>query len=269
MTLKAAVIGGTGVYDPRLIENTEKKEVTTPFGKVSFLKGEYLNNEVYFLPRHGKGHSVPPHKINYRANIWALKEEGVSRIIATAAVGSLNQDMLPGSAVIIDQFIDFTKQRPLTFFDEECEEGVVHTDFSQPYCPQLKDIILKAGKDLPVKIIDYGTYVCTEGPRFESSAEIKMFKILGGDLVGMTNVPEVVLARELGMCYSTITYVTNFAAGISLNPLSHEEVLGMMDENIEIIRKLIMNSVELIPNDKTCKCMETPGRMQIEKYKNK
>lgn len=266
MSLKIAVIGGTGVYDPRLLENVGEKQVSTPFGKVSFIKGEYGGKKVYFLPRHGKGHSVPPHKINYRANIWALKEEAVSRIIATAAVGSLNKDMPPGSTVIIDQFIDFTKQRPLTFFEDESDQGVVHTDFSQPYCPELKDIILRAGGNLPVKLIDYGTYVCTEGPRFETPAEIKMFKVWGGDLVGMTNVPEVVLARELGMCYSTITYVTNYAAGISLNPLSHEEVLKMMSKNIKITRGLIMNSVALIPEGKTCHCSETPGRMQVNKY---
>ncbi|PKM82806.1 MAG: S-methyl-5'-thioadenosine phosphorylase [Firmicutes bacterium HGW-Firmicutes-13] len=267
MSFKVAVIGGTGVYDPYLIENTVEKEVITPFGEVSFLKGEYVNREVYFLPRHGKGHSVPPHKINYRANIWALKEEGVSRIISTAAVGSLNQEIEPGSAVLIDQFIDFTRQRPLTFFEGENDEGVVHTDFTLPYCPQLKDIILEAGADTPVKLIDYGTYVCTEGPRFETPAEIKMFKVLGGDVVGMTNVPEVVLAREIGMCYSTITYVTNYAAGISKNILSHEEVLEMMSENIEIIRKLIMSSIALIPDEKTCNCNETPGRMQVEKHR--
>ncbi len=261
---KIAVIGGTGVYDTEILEDVQEKEVKTPFGEVTFILGSYKGKEVYFMARHGRGHSVPPHKINYRANIWALKEVGVDRIISTAAVGSINKEMNPGSLVLIDQFIDFTKQRPLTFFEGK-EGEVVHTDFTEPYCPQLKETIMKAGEGLTYKIFDYGTYVCCEGPRFETPAEIKMFDTWGGDVAGMTNVPEVVLARELGICYATITFVTNYAAGISRDILTHEEVLEMMGENIKNIRKLIMDSINSLPPEINCTCQDTPGRVIVDK----
>jgi len=164
---KIAVIGGTGVYDPEILEDVQEKEIKTPFGDVTFILGSYKGKEVYFMSRHGKGHSLPPHKINYRANIWALKEMEVDRIISTAAVGSINKEMAPGSLVLIDQFIDFTKQRPLTFFEGK-EGEVVHTDFTEPYCPQLRETIMKVVEGFPYKIFDYGTYVCCEGPRFET-----------------------------------------------------------------------------------------------------
>ncbi|RQD77296.1 MAG: S-methyl-5'-thioadenosine phosphorylase, partial [Candidatus Syntrophonatronum acetioxidans] len=232
---RIAVIGGTGVYDPEILENVQEEEVKTPYGGVNLFLGSYKGKEVYFMARHGRGHSVPPHKINYRANIWALKEVGVSRIISTAAVGSINKEMPPGSLVLIDQFIDFTKQRALSFFEGE-EGEVIHTDFTEPYCPQLREVIKKAGEGFDYKIFDYGTYVCCEGPRFETPAEIKMFEAWGGDVAGMTNVPEVVLAREIGLCYTTISLVANYAAGISKNILSHEEVLEMMGKNIDGLR---------------------------------
>lgn len=262
--LKIAVIGGTGVYNPEVMQDAQEKKVSTPYGNVSFLHGQYKDKEVYFLARHGSKHSLPPHKINYRANIWALKGEGIEKIISTAAVGSMNIDMKPGSVVLIDQFIDFTRQRPITFFDGEHNE-VVHTDFTEPYCPQLKEIIAEAGKNYKFDITNKGTYVCSEGPRFETSAEIKMFRSLGADLAGMTNVPEVVLARELGFCYATICFVTNYAAGISEDILTHEEVLEMMGNNIADIRSLIMDAVVLIQGKTTCHCQNKPGRIIVDK----
>ena len=262
--MKIGIIGGTGVYSPEVMGSVVEKEVNTPFGNISLIKAQHENKEIYFLARHGAKHSVPPHKINYRANIWAFKEEGVEKVISTAAVGSMNNDMEPGSVVLIDQFVDFTKQRPLTFFDGEHKE-VVHTDFTEPYCPQLKKYLEKAGKNYNFKILNKGNYVCSEGPRFETSAEIKMFRALGGDVAGMTNVPEVVLARELGICYATVCFVTNYAAGISEDILTHDEVLEMMDNHIGDIRRLIMEAVSLLPEETTCKCQNTPGKVIVDK----
>jgi len=253
MTVKIAVIGGTGVYDPQMLKNLTKEKVASPYGEIEVTIGELAGKKVAFLPRHGSGHTVPPHLINYRANIWGLKMLGVKQIIATTAVGSLNLDMKGGDFVLIDQFLDFTKNRVYTFYDGG-ERGVVHTDVTEPYCPELRKIIYQAGKDLGYNIHPAGTYVCTEGPRFETAAEIKMFAKLGGDLVGMTSVPEVVLAREAEICYASISLVTNFAAGISPNPLTHEEVVEMMGLKSEQLKNLIAKTIEHLDPDRDCWC---------------
>jgi 5'-methylthioadenosine phosphorylase len=252
MTVKLAVIGGTGVYDPKILDNIELKNIDTPYGQVAVKIGEYKSKKVAFLPRHGEGHTIPPHQINYRANIAALKALGVEKIIATAAVGSLNEAMGPGSLVLFDQFIDFTKSRVGTFF--EGEKGVLHVDFTDPYCSEVRQVVKQAAEVLNLPVILGGTYVCTEGPRFETPAEIKMFKIWGGDLVGMTSVPEVVLAKEAAMCYASVAMVTNFAAGISPNNLTHGEVVECMTENSENIKKLIMQTIEIMTDDRDCLC---------------
>ncbi len=253
MEITMAIIGGTGVYDPYMLVNVREIKVETPYGMITPVVGEFNGQEVAFLPRHGVGHSVPPHRVNYRANIWGLRSLGVKRIISTTAVGSLNREMAPGDVVVIDQFLDFTKDRPHTFF-EGGEFGVVHVDYTEPYCPEVRGVILQSAAKLGLKAHPRGVYVCTEGPRFETSAEIKMFSKLGGDLVGMTNVPEVVLAREAGICYVTISMVTNFAAGIAEGPLTHEEVVQIMAENTEKLKKLIISSLKLMPKDCGCDC---------------
>ncbi|NLJ99916.1 MAG: S-methyl-5'-thioinosine phosphorylase, partial [Clostridia bacterium] len=214
---------------------------------------EMGGRRIAFLTRHGGEHTVPPHLVNYRANITALKEVGVKKIIATAAVGSLNTDMKPGDLVILDQFIDFTKGRPLTFF-EGGSRGVVHTDMTTPYCPELSRQLKKYGEMPGVKVHPQGVYICTEGPRFETPAEIKMYGMLGGDLVGMTNVPEVVLAREKGICYAATAIVTNFAAGISPTPLSHQEVVEAMETSVAHVRDLLKSSISGLPRDYECPC---------------
>jgi len=262
MAVRLAIIGGTGVYDPRILSNIREEKVTTPYGEIRVTIGTYEGEEVAFLPRHGKNHSVPPHLINYRANIAGLKKLGVERVIATTAVGSLNPNMKPGDFVLVDQFLDFTKGRPSTFF-EGGSEGVVHTDFTEPYCPELRSILLKAAQGLNLTVHNGGCYVCTEGPRFETPAEIRMFAKLGGDLVGMTNVPEVVLAREAGLCYATVSMVTNFAAGISNTPLTHEEVLQMMAANAENLKRLVMATLPAIPRERHCTCGNTPGALKV------
>lgn len=236
------LIGGSGVYDPEILSDVRKVQVPTPFGDVNVDIGRHGSLEVVFLQRHGTGHKIPPHRINYRANIWALWKIGVAKIISTSAVGSLNQSMPPGTIVMVDQFIDFTKGRETTFFDGG-EFGLAHVDFSEPYCPGLRAIIQDAATAEGIECLNGGCYICVDGPRYETPAEIRAFRSLGADLVGMTNVPEVVLARELGLCYATICMVTNWAAGISQNKLSHEEVLSMMKANSVKLKSLLMRAL--------------------------
>lgn len=253
MEPKIAVIGGTGVYDPRMLSDVREEVIENRYGKAKVMFGTYRGTKMVFLARHGVTHSVPPHLVNYRANIWALKEMGVERVLATAAVGSLNETMEPGHFVLVDQFLDFTKNRAGTFYDGG-EQGVIHTDMTNPYCPHLRSLLAEAAQSLNITVHKTGTYVTTEGPRFETPAEIRMYRLLGGDLVGMTSVPEVVLAREAGLCYATIAMVTNFAAGISPRELSHQEVLDVMAANGEKLGNLLMQAVEMLPAGRDCSC---------------
>jgi 5'-methylthioadenosine phosphorylase len=197
----------------------------------------------------------------------ALHMLGVQNIMATAAVGSLHFDFKPGGYVLADQFLDFTRTRQGTFY-EGGEKGVVHCDMTVPYCPRLRQALVRSGCDQGIKMQNGGVYVCTEGPRFETAAEIAMFKQLGGHLIGMTSVPEVCLARELGMCYANISIVTNFAAGIAPGVLTHSEVLDMMQQNIKGVKDILMGSIKYIPDyegENSCDCrkiLNEPGVMK-------
>ena len=170
--INIAIIGGTGVYDPSILKNVYEDKMMTPYGEVTYKAGEYASKKVAFIPRHGSNHSIPPHLINYRANIWAIKKMGVTDIIATTAVGSLNEQMKPGDFVLVDQFLDFTKNRISTFY-EGGEKGVVHLDVTEPYCPNLRSLIEVAARELNFSSHNGGVYVCTDGPRFETPAEVK------------------------------------------------------------------------------------------------
>ncbi|MDA8337259.1 MAG: S-methyl-5'-thioadenosine phosphorylase [Peptococcaceae bacterium] len=253
MSFATAFIGGTGVYDPDILDDARLETVDTPYGEAVVNLGRFNGRNVVFLARHGAGHSVPPHRVNYRANMAALKKLGVQSVLATAAVGSLNPSMQPGDFVAVDQFIDLTKSRPQTYF-EGGDEGVVHTDMTDPYCPRIRELLGRAGGSLKLVVHAGGTYVCTEGPRFETPAEVRMIQHVGGDLVGMTGVPEVVLARELDLCYSTVAMVTNFAAGISPTRLSHQEVLDVMAQNAGNIQRLAMQVIDWLGADRACPC---------------
>lgn len=248
-----AIIGGTGVYNPEMLDQVSSITIDTPYGAVTCQTGLHAGKSVAFIPRHGKHHSIPPHLINYRANIWALKKLGVRQILATTAVGSLNRAMKPGDFVLPDQFLDFTKLRVSSFY-EGGERGVVHVDMTSPYCNELRHIVSSSAKVLNLSAHNGGCYVCTEGPRFETAAEIRAFEILGGDLVGMTGVPEAVLAREAEMCYVTVSMVTNFAAGISPNLLTHKEVLDTMKQNAANIQALINQVIETSVSNDDCVC---------------
>lgn len=259
MSVRIAIIGGTGVYDPQILPDIREEKITTPYGTVRAVVGGYRGREIAFMARHGADHSVPPHLVNYRGNIAGLRELGVKSIFATAAVGSLNPHMKPGQFVFVDQFLDFTKGRPSTFV----EEGVVHLDMTEPYCPGIRGLLAGSAEKLGMEFHDGGIYICTEGPRFETMAEVRMFRQLGGDLVGMTSVPEVVLAREAGMCYATIAMVTNFAAGISPNKLSHREVVDVMAENAEKLRGLIMQAVSDLEDHRICSCHQMEEMVKV------
>ena len=238
------IIGGSGVYEiTEKADNCEEKLVKTDYGDVTVSILDIFSKKVAFIPRHASGHSIPPHKINFRANIDALKNVGVSKIIATNSVGSMNTDMPPGS--IPDDFLDFSQDRKKTFY----EDKVVHIDVTEPYCPQLRDVLAKSGD-----VILGGTYVCTEGPRFETPAEIKMFKMLGGDLVGMTGVPEVILAREREICYNSICIVSNYASGISEEELTIDEVFEMVAQKEGELLELIYNFIKNVDDSEECSC---------------
>jgi len=246
--MRIGIIGGSGVYDVDELKNISENNLITPFGIFEYIMGEYENKEVVFVTRHGKGHTLPPHMISYKKIIWGMKELGIEKIIATSASGSLNLNMKPGDFVIIDQFIDFTDSREITFFDTP--GNVVHTDMTEPYCEYLRTLIKEVMTDLNLSFHEKGTYVTMNGPRYETKAEINMLKILGGDIVGMTGTPEVVLANEMKICYASIGIVTNFAAGISDKKISHEEVIEMMDQKIPVLKKVIFEVIKKIDINK-------------------
>lgn len=251
---KIAIIGGTGVQDPHSLKNFETKIIQTPFGPTQCYVGEKYGNQVAFIARHGIGHTVPPHKINYRANIWALKSLGTEEIFATTAVGSLNVSMKPGHFIVCNQLLDFTKNRITTFYNGETRL-VAHVDFTNPYCSRLREKVITCLKRLDLQFHSTGCYVCTEGPRFETAAEVRMFSMLGGDLVGMTNMPESFLAREAEMCYVNCSIVTNPAAGLSATSLSHAEVIDVVETSSKHMADLI--DMFIAYNDKvtnTCNC---------------
>ncbi len=253
MKIERAIIGGTGFYDPQLLEDKKDLHVKTRYGSVYLLTGRYGEVPMAFLTRHGREHQIPPHRINHRANIAALKELGVTRILAATAVGSLREELTAGKLVIIDQFIDFTRGLIPTFYDGE-DDRVVHTDFTEPYCPQLRKCLAAVMEKKEITFIDGGTYITTDGPRYETPAEIRAFSLLGGDVVGMTNAPEAILAREAGLCYANLSLITNYAAGISPHPLTHQEVVEMMGEKVGLIRAIFMETLLALPPERECLC---------------
>ncbi len=210
--MSSAIIAGTAIYRIPSIE-MRRETITTRYGEVEVLLGQGENQDLIFLPRHGPEHATPPHRVNYRANIQALVELGAKNVLAAYAVGSINRSIPPLGLVAIDDFMDFTSNREKTFFDGGTD-GVHHIDMSVPFCPELRTRLLKKAAELNIDIVPNGTYACTNGPRLESPAEIRMYEKLGADVIGMTAVPELVLAKEKELCFAAVGFSVNWAAGI-------------------------------------------------------
>ncbi|MGD8547729.1 MAG: S-methyl-5'-thioinosine phosphorylase [Thiohalophilus sp.] len=244
---KVAIIGGTGLTSLQNLKITGREVVHTPFGDPSstLVRGNLGDNDVLFLPRHGSGHTITPHRINYRANLWALKEAGAEMIIAVNAVGGIQSEYQPGCLVIPDQIIDYTWGRNSTFFDEG-DNPVIHVDFTRPYCDKLREALLKAAEQSGVGVIGKGTYGATQGPRLETAAEIDRLESDGCNIVGMTGMPEAVLARELEVCYASISVVANLAAGRHEGAITMEEIEQQLKDGMQQVRTLLEHVIPLL-----------------------
>ena len=251
-----AIIGGTGLESlaDSPLQNARDERIQTRWGsalitRATLQSANAASRELIFLHRHAAPDSekgrVPPHQINYRANIAALKRLGVTAIFASTAVGSLNVNYPPGTLLLLNDFLDATSRRDKTFFDTY----PVHVDVTNPYCPHARTALLKAAQDLKIPLRDGGTYLCTDGPRFETPAEIKLYASWNADVVGMTGVPEVVLAREANISYAGVSIVTNLAAGISDAPLTQGEVLDAMKKALPQVSQLFLSAARSYQDD--------------------
>jgi 5'-methylthioadenosine phosphorylase len=248
------VIGGSGLYEMEGLEEVQTISLKTPFGNPSdaFIVGHLDGVKIAFLPRHGKGHRIQPSSLNFRANIYAMKKLGVQWIIGVSAVGSMKESIRPGDMVIPNQFIDQTKGRPSTFFND----GIVgHVSFADPVCPALSQILCEAGKEAGATVHKDGTYICIEGPQFSTRAESRLYRTWGVDIIGMTNLPEAKLAREAEICYSTIAFATDYdcwhqAAG----DVSIGEVLRILAQSAKIAKNAIRQAIKHLPEERDCLC---------------
>ena len=262
--VRIGIIGGSGIY--RLIEDPVVREISTPFGEVKVYTGMFGGEEIAFIPRHGEKHEIPPFKVNYKGNLYAFNLLEVERVLATNAVGSINPKLEPGTIVLPHDLIDLTRCRNGTFYDGKTVlrvrgkevGGVIHVSMTpSTYCPELRNSILAAAKEMGLHIIDGSVYVCAEGNRFETPAEIRAMSILGGDIVGMTGCPEVALARELALCYASIAVVTNYAAGVKSNAkLTHEEVMDIFSRRLDDLSELLARTIPRIPKERSCPCKD-------------
>ena len=242
-----AIIGGTGLTSLEGLEITGREVMQSPYGEPSGIltRGNYHGHDVVFLPRHGPGHTIPPHKVNYRANIFVLKEAGVSHIIAVNAVGGIRADMGPGTLVIPDQIIDYTWERNNTFFDD-CQNHVVHVDFTEPYCTDMRDKLARGAEAAGLDYLFEGTYAASQGPRLETAAEIDRMERDGCDIVGMTGMPEAVLARELELCYGCVALVVNEAAGRGAGKITMEDIERNITNGMAKVRRLLEYTIPLV-----------------------
>lgn len=250
--VKIGIIGGSGLDDPDLLKSKKEIKVKTPYGSPSsaLTLGKIGDAEVVILARHGKRHSIYPTGINFRANIHALKKEGCTHILATTAVGSLREKIRPGDLVFVDQFIDFTKHRNLTFHDKK----VVHTPMAEPFCADLRKVLVSAAKKLKLRHHSRGTVITIEGPRFSTKAESHMFRQWGADVINMSTVPEVVLAREAGICYQTIAMSTDYDCWKEgEEPVTWEMILATMNKNAENVKKLLVTAISGITTADCCR----------------
>lgn len=234
------VIGGSGLTRLDALQAERQEIVTTPYGDPSapLTFGRFDGNPVVFLPRHGSTHTIPPHRVNYRANLWAMKQVGIVRVIGMAAVGGISERMPPGALRVPDQIIDYTWGREHTLFEGDLS-SVTHIDFTEPYCASLRADLLEAAKRIGVMVGDGGTYGATQGPRLESAAEVTRLERDGCDMVGMTGMPEVSLARELGLCYASLALCVNWAAGKGEGPITMAEIERNLADGMGQARRVL------------------------------
>jgi 5'-methylthioadenosine phosphorylase len=248
------VFGGTAFYS--FLDDVEEVAVQTPYGSPSapLAVGVVGGRRVAFLPRHGPGHSVPAHRVNYRANLWALRRLGVRRIMAPCAVGSLQPDVRPGDFVVCDQLVDRTSGRADTFFDGPLP---AHVSFADPYCPELGGVAVRAAREEGVTVHERGTVVVIQGPRFSTRAESRWFSSAGWEVVNMTQYPEAALARELGICYCGVALVTDYDAGVLREEaVTMDAVFRVLAENVERVKAVLLRAIPAIPADATCGCAD-------------
>lgn len=246
------IIGGTGLTRLANLEITHRQVARTPYGEPSgaLTFGRICGQEVIFLARHGYGHTIPPHEVNYRANLWALKAHGVDRVVSVATVGGIHPGMIPGVLVVPDQIIDYTHGRAATFFVDG-DKQVVHLDFTFPYCNTMRAALLAAAAASGIQLRDGGVYGAVQGPRLETAAEINRMERDGADMVGMTGMPEAYLARELELCYAAVGVVVNHAAGrgASSGGIHMDEIQGVLGEVMDQVRRLLE---QLVTTDSAC-----------------
>lgn len=249
------VFGGTGFYE--FLTNVKEIWIETPYGAPSdkVALGEVGGKRVAFLPRHGKDHRIPPHLINYRANLWAMKELGVSRIIGPCAAGSLQPHIKPGDLVVTDQFVNRTWGRKDTFYEGPI---VTHVSPADPYCPEMRALAIEAAKEEKINVHERGTVVVIQGPRFSTRAESQEYRSHGWEVINMTQYPEAYLARELGICYVNISLITDYDAGLegdpSVEPVTHKAVLEVFQENLGKLKGVLRRLIEAIPEHRECGC---------------
>ncbi|HET6781818.1 MAG TPA: S-methyl-5'-thioadenosine phosphorylase [bacterium] len=254
-TAEIGVIGGSGFYS--LIEDAEEHRVETPYGAPSdvITVGVVAGRAVAFLPRHGRHHDLPPHGINYRANIYALKSLGCSRVLGPCAAGSLQPAVRPGDLVICDQFVDRTSGRKDTFYDGPI---VTHVSMAEPYCPTLRAVAIESSRKMEWRVHDRGTVVVIQGPRFSTKSESRWFRAQGWEVINMTQYPECALARELEVCYGNLSLITDYDVGVegdpSAAPVTAQDVLVKFRENTARLRDLILRMISAIPAERTCPC---------------
>lgn len=246
-----AIIGGTGMTQLACLEISHRQVIRTPYGEPSgpLTFGKIGNHEIVFLARHGYGHTIPPHAVNYCANLWALQSLQPARVVSVASVGGIRADLTPGMIAIPQQIIDYTSGRKFTYF-EGSDKPVTHIDFTEPYCRVTRGRLLQAAKLANEKVIDGGVYAATQGPRLETAAEVNRLERDGADMVGMTGMPEAALAKELGLCYATIAVVANYAAGrgTSAHVIRLEDVQAVLEKAMINVRNILEQVVELDDN---------------------
>ena len=239
-----AIIGGTGLTKLKPLEIERREVMHTPYGEPSgaLTIGTLRGKDVVFLARHGYGHTIPPHMVNYRANLWALKQHGVQRIIGVCAVGGIRADIVPATVVIPDQIIDYTWSRNHTFFETDLSE-VTHIDFTEPYCRELRELLIASADKAGVDVLTSATYGATQGPRLETAAEIERMERDGCDMVGMTGMPEAALARELELCYAVVAVSANDAAGRSPGPIEMAAIEQSLKTGMSRVRAVLEEAI--------------------------